>query len=368
MKTLRRVCAFVLALATLFSLAGCVNHNWSVKSGDEQIAAGVYIYYMMTAYNDATARLEELNEEKSDKDKIDVSKVDILTVTIDGKTGRQWILDETRNYCKRHFAVEKLCADRNIKLKDDDITSINSTLNYMVSYYGTFFQEAGISVDSVREVYENSYLYSDLLYSYYDNKGEYAVKEEDIKKYFSENYFAYKSIEAPYTYTSNGKETKHSDDEIKARKEAIENLFTEGTQSDNADIDALNKKFVNRNLKEGEKETTPNKLTLNFATEDTTTKYGDDFFESLKKAKVGDFLKFEVKDKGIYLIQKCDEYTADESKKYKETRETCIGAMVEDDFKELLNEKTATMDFVYNEKALEKYSLDKLIGILNSNG
>ena len=37
------------------------------------------------------------------------------------------------------------------------------------------------------------------------------------------------------------------------------------------------------------------------------------------------------------------------------------------DYKELLNEKTATMDFVYNEKALEKYSLDKLIGLLNSN-
>jgi len=367
MKTLRRVCAFVLALATLFSLTGCVNHNWSVKSGDEQIAAGVYIYYMMTAYNDATARLEELNEEKDEKDQIDLSKVDILTVTIDGKTGKQWILDETRNYCKRHFAVEALCAERSVKLSDEDVSAINNTLNYMVSYYGTFFQEAGISTESVKEVYENSYLYSNLLMSYYDTNGEYALSEDELKEYFSENYIAYKVIEAPYTYTSNSKETKYSEDEIKARQEAINNLYTEATQSDNADIDALNKKFVNRNLEEGKQETTPNKLSLTFVTEDTdTSKYGDDFFKTLKEAKAGDFLKFEVKDKGIYLVQRCDEYS-DESKQYKDTRETCIGAIAEDDYKEILNKKTETMDFVFNEKALEKYSVDTLIGLLNSN-
>ena len=364
MKTFRRVCAFVLALATLFSLTGCVNHNWSVKTGDDQIAAGVYIYYMMTAYNDATAKLDEINKDMSEADK---KKVDVLTATIDGKTGREWILEETRNYCKRHFAVEALCAERSIKLKDEDIDSINNTLNYMVSYYGTFFQEAGISVASVKEVYENSYLYSDLLYSYYDTKGEYAVAEEEIKKYFSENYVAFKSLDAAFTYTSNSKETSYSDDEIKLRKDLIKQYFDEASKLDTADIETYNKKWANRNLKEGEKETEPTKLTIQFFTKDNdTSKYGDTFFEDLKKAKVGEFLKYEVDKKGSYLVQKVDEFSED-SKKYKEVRETCLGAMVEDDFKEILNKKTATMDFVYNEKALEKYSLDELIGLLNSN-
>ncbi|MBR5271908.1 MAG: hypothetical protein IKU25_00715 [Clostridia bacterium] len=355
MKTFRRFCAFLLALATLFSLAGCVNHNWSVKTDDESIAAGVYIYYMMTAYNDAVA-------------KVDDEKTDVLTATIDGKPGRQWILDEARNYCKRHFAVDKLCAERNVTLSDEDKTSINNTLNYMVSYYGSFFDEAGISIDSVRAIYENSYLYSNLLFSYYDGKGEHALKEEEIKKYFSENYFAYKSIDAPFSYTSNNKKVNYADSEIKLRKELLNGFYDE-SKMDGADIDAFNKKYQNRNLKEGEEEKKVDPLKLQFATEETvTTTYGDTFFKDLKAAKVGDFLKYETKD-GIYLIQKCDEYSdkGKDDEKYKAERENCIAAIAEDDFIEILTKKADTMNFTFNERALDKYELDDLIELLTTN-
>ena len=353
MKTLKKVCAFLLLLATLFSITGCVNHNWSVKTDEETIAAGVYIYYMMTAYNDAIA-------------KIDDEKADVLTSTIDGMTGREWIMQETRNYCKRHFAVNTLCAERNITLSDEDKSSINNTLSYMSAYYGTFFTEAGISLDSVREIYENSYLYSNLLFSYYDGKGEFAVKEEEIKKYFSENYFAYKVIEAPFSYTSNNQTVNYSDAEIKLRKELINGFFEDAAKADKADIDEYNKKYQNRNLKEGEEEKKVDPLTLQFATEETaTTTYGDTFFKDLKAAKAGDFLKYET-SKGIYLVQKFDEYS-NESKKYKDERENCIATMVEDDFIEILTDKTTTMSFTFNEKALKKYSLDNLITLLNSD-
>ncbi len=352
MKTIKRLCAFLLVLVSLFSIAGCVNHNWSVKSEDDSIAAGVYIYYMMTAYNDAVA-------------KVDDEKVDVLTATIDGKVGREWIMEETRNYCKRHFAVLELCAERNITLSDEDKSSINNTLSYMVAYYGEFFTQAGISTDSVRQIYENSYLYSDLLYSYFDGKGEYAVKEEEIKKYFSENYFAYKVIEAPFSYTSNGKTVNYSDAEIKTRKELINGYFDEASKMDNADIDEFNKKFQNRNLKEGEEEKKVDPLKLQFATESTaSTTYGDTFFKDLKAAKVGDFLKYETKN-GIYLIEKFDEYS-EESKNYKAERENCIAAMVEDDFVEILTSKSDSMSFTFNERALKKYSLDELIVLLTS--
>lgn len=353
MKTIKRLCAFLLVLVSLFSITGCVNHNWSVKSDDDSIAAGVYIYYMMTAYNDAVA-------------KVDDEKVNVLTATIDGKVGRDWIMEETRNYCKRHFAVLELCAERNITLSDDDKSSINNTLSYMASYYGTFFTQAGISLDSVKLVYENSYLYSDLLYSYFDGKGEYAVKEEEIKKYFSENYFAYKVIEAPFSYTSNGKTTNFSDAEIKTRKDLINGYFDEASKVDNADIDEFNKKFQNRNLKEGEEEKKVDPLKLQFATEKTaSTTYGDTFFKDLKAAKVGDFLKYETKN-GIYLIEKFDEYS-EESKNYKAERETCIAAMVEDDFIDILTGKADTMSFTFNERALKQYSLDELIVLLTSD-
>lgn len=352
MKTMRKVCAFLLALATLLSLTGCVNHTWSAKTDDDSIAAGVYIYYMMTAYNDAASKLDDEN-------------ADVLTATIDGKVGRDWILDEAKNYCRRHFAVKALCAERNITLSEEDATSLNSTLNYMISYYGTFFEEAGISTESVKEVYENSYLYSDLLFSYYDGEGEYALKEEEIKKYFSETYFAYKVIEAPYTYTSNNEEVSYSDEEINTRKTLLKQYFEDGTKTDNADIDAFNKQFQNRNLKEGEEEKEPAKLTLQFVTEDSTTNYGDTFFEDLKKANDGDFLHYDIEKKGSYLVQKFDEYSED-SKYYKEQRETCIGALVEDDFKVLLNEKAGAMNIVFNDKAIAEYSLDDLITKLNS--
>ena len=361
MKTMRKLCAFLLALATLLSLTGCVNHNWSAKTsdetlvaaGDDTIAAGVYIYYMMTAYNDASAKLDD-------------EKADVLTATIDGKVGREWILEEAKNYCRRHFAVKALCAERNITLSEEDTTNLNNTLNYMISYYGTFFEEAGISTASVQEVYENSYLYSDLLYSLYDGEGEMAVKEEEIKKYFSENYFAYKAIDASYTYTVDGESKNYSDEEIKTRKTLLKEYFEEASKLDKADIDDFNKKFQNRNVKEGEKEKDVAKLTLQFATEDTTTNYGDTFFEDLKKAAEGDFLHYEIKDKGSYLIQKLDEYS-DDSKYYKETRETCIAAMVEDDFISLLDGQASTMDIIFNDKALGEYSLDTLIEQLNSD-
>ncbi|MBR5773223.1 MAG: hypothetical protein IKY44_00080, partial [Clostridia bacterium] len=115
----------------------------------------------------------------------------------------------------------------------------------------------------------------------------------------------------------------------------------------------------------GDKETVPAKLTLMFVTDESTTNYGDDFFKQLKEAKNGEYIKIEIKDKGIYLIQKLDQYS-DDSKKYRDTREACIGEMVEDEYKELLNKKADTMEFVYNEKAIEKYSLDNLITLLNS--
>ena len=89
MKTgfFKKAAAVFMAGAMAVSLAGCADDSWSAKDDTQTLAAGVYIYNLYSAYQEAQSRvmMESLSSGTSS------GSTDFYSQQIDGKNVTQWM-------------------------------------------------------------------------------------------------------------------------------------------------------------------------------------------------------------------------------------------------------------------------------------
>lgn len=92
MKTgfFKKAAAVFMAGAMAVSLAGCADDSWSAKDDTQTLAAGVYIYNLYSAYQEAQSRvmMESLSSGTSS------GSTDFYSQQIDGKNVTQWMQDK----------------------------------------------------------------------------------------------------------------------------------------------------------------------------------------------------------------------------------------------------------------------------------
>lgn len=180
MKIKKRFLKCMAGIASLAiiatSFASCGEDSVYIGNyNDKDIASGIYIYNLLSAYYEAQNNMTE-------------NDTDVFAITIEDKNASDWMIAKAKENTKLYLAVEEKFDEYGLSLTDDEVTAAENTIDSMWEYYGSVYEGYGISQSSFLKCYENS-LKSNKLFEYiYGENGEREVPEDDIKTYLKENY------------------------------------------------------------------------------------------------------------------------------------------------------------------------------------
>ncbi len=184
---MKKLISLILVAIMVLSLASCTISK--VKVNGTKIDNEIYTYF-------------ELLAEKGE----------------DGEASENAILNEISRYVaiNSEFHNRGLALDSNIKAE------VSAHVNDLWHLYGSFYEENGISKQTIYKI-ELSSAYKDvLLTDYYAEDGDKPVTEEEIKKYFEDNYAAIRYVTGYlFNVDDNGISTAMST----AEKDKITNSF-----------------------------------------------------------------------------------------------------------------------------------------------
>lgn len=175
-KNIKRLAAAAAAAAIAASLAGCgENAKYCAVSGTEQIPAGVYIYYLVSAYSDAQSRMTETD-------------TDVFATTVEDKPAATWMSDTAREDLTEYAAIENKFNEYGLSLTKEQTENAKSMVESMWTYYGDYYENYGISEDSFRKTYQNMLKSGMIFDNIYGEGGERAVSDEELRTYLRENF------------------------------------------------------------------------------------------------------------------------------------------------------------------------------------
>ena len=356
MRNVTKILCVVLALVVALSAASCtLTKQYSYKTDDVELPIGVYIYYLQTAYNEAQSLAQKSDKYDSEAGTYDGSK-SFLKMEItddDGVTAvaEQWITDKAAEYMDESVAIyheykalgatlDEATASYYESMYESYWDSISENYEKYGISYGSFIQ-AGITISLMRSaVFDAEYAVD----------GPHAVADDDLQKFFDENFTSYKyfsanlytSVETPVTdadgnETTESTDTAMSDKEVKSYESTFkayaDKINNSGRTFDDA-VNAYNKKY--------NAEITPTEEVKKLD-EDTT----DEIEKNVIGLKEGEAKYVIIGDdensRQIYLIYKAPIADEKDYTKDSEHRTSVISEMKQDDFKELLKSVAAEL-------------------------
>lgn len=227
---LKKATAAVLVLALTLSLAGCYSEDktWAAKKGDTTLPIGGYIYFLYNAYSEAASKVD--------------SNTDVLSAKIEDKDAKDWIKESALEQLNSFYYIEDKFAELGLELTDEEKATADNNTSTMWTYYGSTFDAMGIAKTSFNMVYS---LYSTkrnkVFEAMYNEGGERAIPEDELKTHFVENFLSYSYFTAPLTKTDDeGNSSDLSDDDKKALKEKLEGYQKKIDAGDTTVNDAAN--------------------------------------------------------------------------------------------------------------------------------
>ncbi len=211
MKVLKNFMVVLISLCMMLSMTSCTDKSWAVKTEDNAVSAGSYIYYMTLAYADAYYKSGGSNS-------------GILSQEIDGKDASQWIQDKAILSCKKLIEVEKRFDEMGLALSEEEIKSSEAKTKSDWNTYSKIYEKFGIAKDSYHRA-ETMYSIklSKLFEAIYGKDGTHSVSDDEIKNYFLENYTSYKYFAKKLVKNNeSGSMETMSDEEINEVKNKFE--------------------------------------------------------------------------------------------------------------------------------------------------
>lgn len=217
MKNFSKILCVVLALVIALSAASCsLSKQYAYEKDDIKLPIGVYIYYLYNAYNSAQNYAQQSDLYDAETGKYD-GKKSFLKMEItddDGKTAvaEDWIKDKAAEDTKTAVAIQTKFNDLGCTL---DQTEIDSTQSYYKSYWDQSYSEMlepyGISFDSFFLAgYTLPVMENEAFKAEYGTGGPSAVSDEELTKYFKDNYTSYKYFSANLYTTETAEDTDGS--------------------------------------------------------------------------------------------------------------------------------------------------------------
>lgn len=369
MKPNVKIGSFLMAVVMIFSVlivSGCtpisLNKEWSYKTADKELAIGVYIYSLDTAYQQAKSYAQELDDYDESKD----SWLEMEITDDDGnkEVASKWIKDQAKLMCLSYLVVDEQIKKENIDVSLASADEQAETF-WNVGQYADYgyvmpikddLEPYGISLESFRYCStEYSTKYQALFNKLYKEGGSKEVTDEELTKYFNDNYtdYSYFSVNLYTASTDEAGESTNiamSDKEAKKVTDEIDGYVKDinnGKAYDDV-IDAY--------MKANDIESDPATSSIENL---ENTSLGDEVKEALKKLDNNKATAVKVgsgENAVYYFVYKrniknaAKDYLADEANSAK-----VLSSMKGEEFDDYIEELTKKLDYEENTSAIDKY-------------
>ncbi len=193
MKAKKIISAATAAALLAGITTGCgANTRTGGSAGGVDVPAGVYIYFLQSAYYDAQSKLQEMEAPADGAEDTstpaETTARQFYAKSIDGKNVKDWIIDEANKSCSEYAVVEKKFDEYALSLTEEEQYESKYYVEMMWEYGGDSFAELGISQKSYESIYTNSTKRSRLFDAIYSEGGEKGVPDDEIRQYMVDNY------------------------------------------------------------------------------------------------------------------------------------------------------------------------------------
>ena len=201
MKKFKSFIAVLLCLAAVFCTAGCsASKKSALNISGAQIDYETFLYYF-----DQVHAFPEKYELAADA------------------TNEQMI-DAAIELCCEYVAVNTKLSEYGLTLSASEKRSASNNLEDLWHVFSGYYEKLGVSKQTLMKIETADTSRNRLFYYIYDEGGEKAVSEDDIKKYYNENYISFRAITGYLTTTDANGDTvvMTADQKAAMNKEFIE--------------------------------------------------------------------------------------------------------------------------------------------------
>lgn len=198
MKLWKRITAAVTTLCMMLTCFACGEDTGIAMTIDGvDVRAGIYLYYVVNAYNDAISVAQENGETFADCETTkDVKKI-LKKTDIDGVSAEEWIQNKATEYCIEYVAIQREFERLELTLSGEDLAEIDSSLAGTMQYFAAFFEDTGISEQSAKDVLTSTKKLDLIWQAYYGEDGSVGVKDDTLYDHYKDNYLRFKYIQMP---------------------------------------------------------------------------------------------------------------------------------------------------------------------------
>lgn len=367
MRNFTKILCVVLALIVALSAASCsLSPQYSYKTDEVELPIGVYIYYLYNAYNEAQSLAQKSDKYDSEAGTYDGSKsfLQLEITDDDGNTAvaENWIMDKAAEYMDQAVAMyheyNKLGATIDEAQEKDYRSSYKDYWENGYEYYGyaqpalkETYEPYGIGFDSFFLVSVTLNLMMDSVFdAEYAVDGPEAVSDEELHKYFEDNYTSYHYFSANLYVTTDQPVT---DEDGNESTESVNTPMPEGeVEKYTSDFNGYAAEVEGGTAFSDVLSKYNEAYSASATSTDTITKMDADTEDELQKAIIAlepgkakqIIIGSDESSRQIYLIYKepianvTESYFAEDGK-----RDTVLSDMKSDDFKELLKSVAKTL-------------------------
>lgn len=377
----KKTVAAILGGTLALTVCGCGNSPSSALTIDgENVRAGIYIYYQMSALDDAITVLEE---EQPDLDMYAEDFV-LEDQTVEGINIEEWVENKTVDYCRQYVAINKLFDEYGLSLSDEDTAQIKSTVNsvwteeniyaqyiYGVDVMGEYYESLGIGQESYKDVATANYKRSDIFEYLYKEGGSLEVSADELTAKVVSDYALVLSLEidaevgTPESYLEmlNGgmsfaevHQTYNKDDALKGIEEDMAEAEANGTEYTGTlpeDLEVALADEADLKTIVAHDSTTPSE---SYVTEVFAMTAGEAKIITVSETTTADD-GTETTTFSYYLVKRLD-ISADEEV-LDEYKDTALHELKDDEFDTTI-ETTGAAYSVIKDSSIKKYTIEKL--------
>lgn len=389
MANFKKISAVALCSAMALSLGACGNNiagpdtTYAAVIDGYKVPAGVFIAMQMNSYYDAAYYTEPTDESEettasAEAAETTASETEATTTTaftdkvIEDKPVREWINDEATKSMQEFVAVENKFNELGLSFEDNEKEKTKVYLDSIWEYYGSNYEDAGISEDSQLLIMLNSTKKNMIFDYYYAEGGQDEISEADIRAYLEENNKRINYIKMELKDGEGNLLKSEGKDEMKTMAEDYIDRIKGG--EDFATVSKEYSDYYDKLVADAQAaESTDDKTSDETAeTEETTSSYTDNetvvtndgsypseaVVTKAFESKVGDVFLVE-EDEVYYVVTVLDLY-ADENY-YSDNESTVRHQLKDDEFDQTVDSWTETQNVEINEAAYKRYKIEKFL-------
>lgn len=245
---------------------------------------------------------------------------------LDGSISKAEKEESIKKSIARYVAINSEFNNRGLSLSSSEKTALSSTVNNLWHYFGTHYDEIGVSKQTLFNIETSNAYENALLNFYYSENGVEPISEDSIKAYFNENYVAVRLV-AGYLFNvdENGANVPMTDDQKSKVVDSFNSVATMvngGTSLEEAIISLGESTEIRDSL-------------VNSSDNSTLP---DGFFDAAKAIETNKAAAVSLGDY-IFLVQRIDVFN-EEFDYYSTYRTDCLKKMKGEEFSKIVDSWT----------------------------